>query len=58
MMRTHKAFLEEIKDFLEENGAGPHFKACKEIFYKNIERIIEKKNNWWWTFNRSTRGTR
>ena len=34
MMRTHKAFLEEIKDLLEENGAGHLFKALKELFYK------------------------
>ena len=40
-MRTHKAFLEEIKDFLEENGAGHLFKAIKEVFYKYIERILD-----------------
>ena len=26
--------MEEIKDFLEENGAGHLFKAIKEVFYK------------------------
>ena len=31
MMRNHTAFLEEIKDFLEE------------VFYKYIERILEKQ---------------
>ena len=43
MMRTHKAFLEEIKDLLEENGAGHLFKAIKEVFYKYIDRITEKQ---------------
>ena len=39
-MRTHKAFLEEIKNFLEKNGAGHLFEALKEVFYKYIERIL------------------
>ena len=43
MMRTHKAFLEDIKVLLEENGAGHLFKALKELFYKYIERIMEKQ---------------
>ena len=43
MMRTHKAFLEDIKVLLEENGAGHLFKALKEVFYKYIERIMEKQ---------------
>ena len=42
-MRTHKEFLEEIKDLLEENGAGHLFKALKEVFYKYIDRITEKQ---------------
>ena len=28
MMRTHKEFLEEIKDLLEENGAGHLSRRC------------------------------
>ena len=43
MMRTHKEFLEEIKDLLEENGAGHLFKALKELFYKYNDRITEKQ---------------
>ena len=42
-MRTQKAFLEDIKVLLEENGAGHLFKALKEMFYKYIERIMEKQ---------------
>ena len=42
MMRTHKAFLQEIKDLLEKNGAGHLFKALKEVFYKYIERILDR----------------
>ena len=33
--------MEEIKDLLEENGAGHVFKAIKEVFYKYIERILD-----------------
>ena len=47
MMRTHKAFLEEIKDLLEENGAGHLFKAIKKVFYKYIERILDRAA-WMW----------
>ena len=43
MKMTHKAFLEDIKVLMEENGAGHLFKALKEVFYKYIERIMEKQ---------------
>ena len=47
MMRTHKAFLQEIKDLLEKNGAGHLFKALKEVFYKYIERILDRSARMW-----------
>ena len=47
MMRTHKAFLEEIKDLLEENGAGHLFKAIREVFYRYIERILDRAAKKW-----------
>ena len=46
-MRTHKAFLEEIKDLLEENGAGHLFKAFKELFFKYIERNLDRAARMW-----------
>ena len=46
-MRTQKAFLQEIKDLLEKNGAGHLFKALKEVFYKYIERILDRSARMW-----------
>ena len=43
MMKAYKAFEEEIKVLMEENGAGHLFTAFKELFYKYIERIMEKQ---------------
>ena len=46
-MRTHNSFLEEIKDFLEDNGEGHLVKALKEVFYKYIERILDQAVRFW-----------
>ena len=42
MMRTHNAFLEIIKEFLEKNGAAHLFKSLQEMFDKYIERILDR----------------
>ena len=39
--------MEEIKDLLEENGAGHLFKAIKEVFYKYIDRILDPAPSMW-----------
>ena len=55
--------MEEIKDLLEENGAGHLFKAIKEVFYKYIGRILDRAKRMWplgvavrmWTPYKATR---